>query len=320
MPGEIVGFTTVQAMADYPYLRKHQAILSNTIQKTWVWGGQVLGADSHLHPFKPANAINPLNTRMVLTVGTYTIDPTSGEHPNQDGTSTKKMAWIWVTDRDGRQNGVNGDTVEWSLSSSLGSAVINWVADPSDPTGETPLFTHGVSEYTPEMENIDLEGGFLANSGGHLTDEIGFTGVCKLRPPTDAEAALFLKFWGPEVLTPGLNPADYVVAAIEIYDASEMDDVDVTAKIISDDYGLQPGEQAYVIYRTNVDFTMADPLDDPVIYGDANIDGEVNMGDVTAVERIILGLKINNSSADANLNGKTDMGDVIKIERMILGL
>jgi hypothetical protein len=54
--------------------------------------------------------------------------------------------------------------------------------------------------------------------------------------------------------------------------------------------------------------------------GDANGDDVVNMGDVTKVERIILGLDLHTCSCDANGDGQITMGDVTKIERLILGL
>jgi hypothetical protein len=54
--------------------------------------------------------------------------------------------------------------------------------------------------------------------------------------------------------------------------------------------------------------------------GDANGDDVVNVGDVTAVERIILGLQILTPGADANGDGVVNVGDVTQIERIILGL
>jgi hypothetical protein len=54
--------------------------------------------------------------------------------------------------------------------------------------------------------------------------------------------------------------------------------------------------------------------------GDASGDGTVNMGDVTKVERIILGLEAPTAGADANGDGSINMGDVTSIERIILGL
>lgn len=46
----------------------------------------------------------------------------------------------------------------------------------------------------------------------------------------------------------------------------------------------------------------------------------MNMGDVTKVERIILGLDPATCACDANGDGKINMGDVTKIERIILRL
>jgi hypothetical protein len=54
--------------------------------------------------------------------------------------------------------------------------------------------------------------------------------------------------------------------------------------------------------------------------GDANGDGKINMGDVTRVELIILGLAAETPGADANGDGDVNMGDVTRIEMIILGL
>jgi hypothetical protein len=54
--------------------------------------------------------------------------------------------------------------------------------------------------------------------------------------------------------------------------------------------------------------------------GDANEDGNVTMGDVTRVEREILGLDPFTLGVDANKDGSVNMGDVTRIERIILGL
>ncbi len=56
------------------------------------------------------------------------------------------------------------------------------------------------------------------------------------------------------------------------------------------------------------------------IRGDANGDGQVNMGDVVKVERYLLLDEPVFPGADANLNGQVDIGDVTMIERIILGL
>jgi hypothetical protein len=58
----------------------------------------------------------------------------------------------------------------------------------------------------------------------------------------------------------------------------------------------------------------------PLYYGDANEDGDIDMGDVVFVERIILNLDELTTGSDADLNGLTNMGDVTAIEMIILGL
>jgi hypothetical protein len=54
--------------------------------------------------------------------------------------------------------------------------------------------------------------------------------------------------------------------------------------------------------------------------GDANGDGSVNIGDITYVERVILGLSPETPGCDASLNGSVSIGDVTMIERIILKL
>jgi hypothetical protein len=78
----------------------------------------------------------------------------------------------------------------------------------------------------------------------------------------------------------------------------------------------------------NVCVTMTDSLDYTCQYcfdvtidrtGDANRDYEVDMRDVTKVERIILLVDPPTPGADTNNDEVVDMRDVTKIERMILG-
>ena len=53
--------------------------------------------------------------------------------------------------------------------------------------------------------------------------------------------------------------------------------------------------------------------------GDANGDNDVNVGDVTFEERVLLGLNPPSAGCDANANGVISIGDVTKTERYILG-
>jgi hypothetical protein len=80
-----------------------------------------------------------------------------------------------------------------------------------------------------------------------------------------------------------------------------------------------------VIVTVTDSFTPAISVSVPLaltifLRGDVNGDGLVNMGDVTKVERIILGLDMATPGADANGDGLINMGDVTRIERIILGI
>jgi len=295
--GAVVGASTVVAMADYPYFRKHAKLVSNTVTKTWVWGGVILGTDAVLFPGGATQAATP----MVLSTGTYVI--TGGTYPNEVGTSPKKLVWLWITDRDISPAGVMDARIRWSVS---GGGTVT-IAD----------FGHvnGVSTYNPLTMAIQLDNGFLSGTGGMVTaGTSGTQGTSGVKAPNATEAALFLKFY------PTLDPNDFVVAAVELLTSNSTIDVTVQALITSKDFGLVPWTTGTLIRNVNVNFAASYPLDDEPVYGDANADGTVNMGDVIAVERIILGLKSLYIGADANIDYSVDMGDVVKIERTILGL
>lgn len=75
------------------------------------------------------------------------------------------------------------------------------------------------------------------------------------------------------------------------------------------------------------DFTLAysdvsyDPLPPDYIVGDVNMDGFVNVGDITAVANHILGrtpTKFNVQAADANIDNSINVGDITKIANIIL--
>lgn len=38
-PGDVVGVSNITVIGDYPYFRKHPAMKSNLVEKTWTWGG-----------------------------------------------------------------------------------------------------------------------------------------------------------------------------------------------------------------------------------------------------------------------------------------
>jgi hypothetical protein len=294
--GSTVGSSTVVAMADYPYFRKHSKLVSGTVTKTWTWGGMVLGGSTD---------------QMVLSVGNYSIANKTGFFPNESSTSNDKMVFIWATDRDGKQAGVLGTQVDWSVA---GGAKIPPVNAPGDGV-------NGVSSYNNVTKGIGLTNGFLNGTGGILTGSLdGTQGRSWMRAPNAAEKLLFNKFWGVGGSNPKLgadgqpaNPDNFVVAAIDLLDATQATNNTVTEILTGPDFGT-------LAYFTTVNFALSHPLDDAPKFGDANVDGKVNMADITAIERIILGLSKGNINADANNNNKINMGDVVKTERTILGL
>jgi hypothetical protein len=58
----------------------------------------------------------------------------------------------------------------------------------------------------------------------------------------------------------------------------------------------------------------------PLMLGDANRDGTINMSDLMLTEQMILGLRPVDVVADANNSGAVNMGDILKIEKIIMGL
>jgi len=331
---DTVGFSTIMAMADYPYIRADQAIVSNTVEKEWYWSGQILGTDSHdfgTDPISQLPIAAPTDagyTKMVLTAGNYQIVQIGSEvYPDQFGTSYDKVIWVWACDRDGLIDGVLGTTVQWRVTG--GAYIPNVNAD-------------RISNYNYVTTHIPLVGGFVYggtynNNGtpadwdddiltgvwgdGTILNADRTMAVSTMRRPSVAEKQLFHKKW-PLLYTDATGAADinFAVAAIDIYSAAELTDVTVEEILTGPDFGYNGLPAGNVYYETNVDFTEAYPIDDPIKLGDANADGVVDSADITQVENIIMGLAAPNVNADTNQNGYIDMGDVVKISRIILGL
>jgi hypothetical protein len=168
--------------------------------------------------------------------------------------------------------------------------------------------------------NVDVIDGFLAGTDGEVIidefDALSYqVAVSTLRAPTSYECELFDKFQEDSL---GEWPAcleceDYAVAAVVIREQAQDESYSLTVEI-------DEGPVVGIIDRHVIlDFSEPSDTDDPIVRGDADMNDFVNMGDVTAVERIVLGLAPSCQNADANKSGSVDMGDVTKIERIILG-
>jgi hypothetical protein len=305
--GDTVGSTTVAAVADYPYFRKHNQLVSAVVTKNWTWGGMVLGPD------------DGAGKTMILAVGKYT-EVNIYPEPAVDGYSKDIMVWIWATDRDGKQDGVLGAQVDWSITPlpSSPSAAINDLTTYTHFDGLNQPDGGGVSNACPPtMWQINVTHGFLnGTNGAVITNKAGTVIRSFLKAPSAAEAVLFGKFWGTVVGADGkpLNANDFAVAAIDLYDGTGLADVTVNAFVTATDFVTT---QAFL---WNVNFNAAHPLDDVSLDGDANMDGVVTIADITAIERIILEKDSAVYQADANHNNSIDMGDVVATEKLILGI
>jgi hypothetical protein len=330
-PLTTVGATTIQATADYPYSRAHQAVQSNKDVKTWTWGGQILGTDGPSATVFGDHVTTslPSDTRMVLSAGSYVQSTVQGTFPNQAAKSNDKVVWVWVTDRDGNINGIDGAQITWTIT------------DPTQAKINTTA-TGFLSDYNAVTRNIFLSGGFLTGTNGYATSTtVGYSSLRKIGTGADATylTQLFNKFWGPSPAPNPSNPtfptlpggtstirataANYEVAALDLSSISNLTGrVNVTIQISSHDFDAVMGQATpgTLSYNTNIDFTTGDALDDGIRVGDANCDGSVNMADVTTVERMILGYQPVTSNSIVNKDGTVDMGTVVKIERTILGL
>jgi hypothetical protein len=325
-----VGFTTVQASADYPYVRGDQAIFSNTVQKEWFWSGQVLGTDGHDFGTNPVTQepngtpTESSYTKMVLTAGNYVLDNSTGivgdDIPDNDlGFSNDKVVWVWATDHDGLITGVLGTKVQWRITGGAYIPNIN---------------ANQISNYNPITQNIHITGGFITAGintpdvpAGQITNSDGTRAFSYLRTPTKWEKMLFYKKWGTGALgaaalyddPTGNAPINFAVAAIDLLSDAEVD-CTVEEILTGPDFGYPGQTLGNVFYATNVDFAKSYPIDDPIVAGDANADGVVNAADITAVERIIMGIASPNSNADVDNNGDVNMGDVVKINNIILNI
>jgi len=309
--GTVVGTTTLSAVADYPYvLGDEQSITSNTVEKTWLWGGIVLGIDAHTY----ADGSTTPASLNILSAGTYTQTIGNPGDALGKGTSNDHVIFVWACDRDGRQAGMIGARVDWTISN--GSAYFQ--------TFHAVNNLNWVSAYNEITQNIFLNNnGFLDGTNGVLTGTgIIKTGYSFMTAPNKYERQLFFKNWPALYDDPtGVKPINFAVAAIDIYQ-TDATDITIQTNISGTDFGYTGHPVGEVDFQTNLlgGNTGVYPLDDPIVAGDANNDGKVNAADITACERIIMGLDPVDVNADTNMNGVVDMGDVVKIIRIIRGL
>jgi len=322
--GEWVGDTYVQATANYPYIQGvEKTLTSNVVVKHWFWGGMILGVDGR-DSFK-GELFSSTSTCVILSTGEYTRTSNGNDGtPDTDddrGVSPKHTIFIFACDRDGLATGVDGAKVYWDLST---NATVNFAE------------TNGgyISGFNEVTKGIYLDSGehsgFLMDTEGVMTGD--GEGESYMRPLNTQEAALFDKQGWTDSNGNALKASNFVIAGIEVVDNAPVD-ATIQVTIESTDFGYVRANgtlREYGLIHNTINMLDIDPndaskrfaypLDDPIVYGDANADGVIDAADITAIERIILGLDGADINADANANGSIDMGDVVKVIRVIRGL
>ena len=146
-PDNIVGSSTLNALADYPDKRKHFAILSDDVTITWTWGG----------------------------IKNITVEPGAGPQFH--------YVVFHVTDRDGfcgnspSLHPVLGEPVEFLIDSDAGLIVPNGNGDAATaPGGTSTVSDHGKSASTTTFDTAAHDS--IAN-GGWTVEPVQETGECQ---------------------------------------------------------------------------------------------------------------------------------------------
>ena len=81
-------------------------------------------------------------------------------------------------------------------------------------------------------------------------------------------------------------------------------------------YGYYNTEAHYYAISNKLKFI---PLDENILYGDTNNDGEINMSDAVVLQSYLIGCNISiGYEADLNQDGKVNVFDMIMLKRMLM--
>jgi len=105
-PGDVVGESNITVIGDYPYFRKHSAVLSNPVIKTWEWGGFKTVTAEHIDANHTA-IIAHLVDRDGYCKYNVKADPTAAK-----GVTTSPSL-----------NPVQGEEIEFLLNTEVGSII-----------------------------------------------------------------------------------------------------------------------------------------------------------------------------------------------------
>jgi len=105
-PGDVVGESNITVIGDYPYFRKHSAVLSNPVVKTWEWGG-----------FKSVTAERIDATHTAIIAHLLDRDGYCKYNVKSDPTASKGVT------TSPSLNPVQGEEIEFILNTEVGSII-----------------------------------------------------------------------------------------------------------------------------------------------------------------------------------------------------
>jgi hypothetical protein len=269
-----------------------------------------------------------INVTANFAINTYTLTYTAGAHGSISGTSPQTV-----------NHGAGGSTV--TAIPDTGYHFVNWSdGSTTNPRTDTNV-THNISataNFAVDTINTSPGSNVAVQPANNIT---GATPVT-LTFPTVTQAGITTLSSTTSGQTP---PGGFKMAGSNVYyqiSTTAVFSGKITISISYDPTGINSPNQLKLFHFENgnwVDVTTSLDTTNHIIYGsvsslspfgvfepgsfifgDANGDGIVNMGDVTKTERIILSLDTATPGADANGDGAINMGDVTKIERIILKL
>jgi hypothetical protein len=118
-PGDVVGESNITVIGDYPYFRKHPAVLSNPVVKTWEWGG-----------FKTVTAERIDATHTAIIAHLVDRDGYCKYKVKSDPTASKGVT------TSPSLNPVQGEEIEFILNTEVGSIIAvspNGLYNPPQP-------------------------------------------------------------------------------------------------------------------------------------------------------------------------------------------
>jgi hypothetical protein len=244
-PGDVVGESNITVIGDYPYFRKHAAVLSNPVVKTWEWGG-----------FKTVTAENIDANHTAIIAHLKDRDGYCKYNVKSDPTAAKGVT------TSPSLNPVQGEEIEFILNTEVGSIIDvspNGLYNP--PAPHDPLTDASVTGLEDGTMINRSEAVALAEDERVLDYYEEAYGVVEedecqawivIEHPLGAELDVSVRFNDPEgVILRHYPPTELLVNLVQGWnDACYVDDEATVEEALADVI-----EDVLAVYRFNADQT-----------------------------------------------------------------